>query len=210
LISDLEQGTRPEIPSADVCIVGAGAAGIVLAVELARRGQRVVILEGGGLGEENESQNLYRSEITGLNHEGIHAGRHRLYGGSTTKWGGQILELFDDDFEAHPWIQGSGWPLRKKMLEPYYARALALEGLAGVTIDDLAVWREARADSPDLSANLIPFFSRWCREPNFTRLFGPVLAASQNLQVCLHANACEMLLGGDGESIRGLRVRTLS
>jgi choline dehydrogenase-like flavoprotein len=210
LISDLEQSTRPETRRADVCIVGAGAAGIALAVELSRGGRHVALLESGGLGEEDKTQNLYRSEIVGLKHEGIHFGRHRLYGGSTTKWGGQILELFDDDFEAHSWIKGSGWPIRKKVLEPYYARALALEGLGQATTNDLDVWREAGLEPPDLSASLASFFSRWCREPNFTRLFGRVLASEENLQVYLHANACEMLLAEDGESIRGVRVRTLS
>jgi len=140
LINDLQEyaSGRASLP-ADVCLIGAGAAGIALAVELSRSGQRVVLLEGGGLGEEEESQKLYRSEIAGLKHEGIHAGRHRLYGGSTTKWGGQILELFDDDFEVRSWIGGSGWPMGKKTLEPYYARALELEGLGEVTRDDAEV-----------------------------------------------------------------------
>jgi choline dehydrogenase-like flavoprotein len=211
LISDLEKSASDyaSLP-ADVCIVGAGAAGIALAVELSRSGKRVVLLEGGGLGEEEASQNLYRSEIAGLKHEGIHSGRHRLYGGSTTKWGGQILELFDDDFEAHSWIKGSGWPLRKKALEPYYARALALEGLNQVTMNDRDVWREVGLEPPDLSANLTAFFSRWCPEANFTRLFGRVLATEENLRVYLHANACEMLLAEDGETIRGVRTRALS
>jgi 2-polyprenyl-6-methoxyphenol hydroxylase-like FAD-dependent oxidoreductase len=48
LIRDLERETPARGERADVCIAGAGAAGIVLAVELARMGKRVTLLEGGG------------------------------------------------------------------------------------------------------------------------------------------------------------------
>lgn len=56
MIRDLVQDAPNASDSADVCIVGAGAAGIVLAVELTRQGKRVVVLEGGGRDVEEESQ----------------------------------------------------------------------------------------------------------------------------------------------------------
>ena len=210
MINDLEQGARPDLPQPDVCIIGAGAAGIALAVELSRGGQHVALLESGGRREERETQDLYRSEIGGLPHEGIHLGRHRIYGGSTTKWSGQILELSDDDFQPRSWIKGSGWPVSKEALKPYYARALALEGLGEATTSDRDVWRQVRLDPPQVSASLPSFLSRWCREPDFTRLFSSVLSSDEKIQVHLHANACEILLAEDGQSIRGIRARTLS
>ena len=93
MIRDLIESTPAPGDRADVCIVGAGAAGILLAVELARHGRRVVMLEGGGEDIEQASQDTYRSEIAGLRHHGIHDGRFRAIGGSTTRWGGQILSL---------------------------------------------------------------------------------------------------------------------
>ncbi len=45
-IRQLPDGSRIE---SDVCIVGAGAAGITLARDLARRGRKVCLLESGGL-----------------------------------------------------------------------------------------------------------------------------------------------------------------
>jgi 2-polyprenyl-6-methoxyphenol hydroxylase-like FAD-dependent oxidoreductase len=44
----------------EVCIVGAGAAGITLAIELAGQPFRVLVLESGGLDFEADSQSLYR------------------------------------------------------------------------------------------------------------------------------------------------------
>ena len=55
-------GSRIE---ADVCIVGAGAAGITMARELRRRPLRVVVLESGGLEPDRATRSLSRGEVTG-------------------------------------------------------------------------------------------------------------------------------------------------
>ncbi len=171
----------------DVCIVGAGAAGIILAVELKRLGRRVLLLEGGGPEVEADSQELYRSEVTPVHeHRGIHTGRFRVHGGTTRKWGGQILELDELDFTRRDWVPGSGWPVSKAQLQPFYERALAREGLAGVLRNDAEVWRAIGMGSPELSG-LEPYFSRWCPEPDFSRLHRAELE-SEATAVWLHAN----------------------
>ena len=116
MIRDLLQSQPEPAATADVCIVGAGAAGIVLAVDLVRQGKSVLLLEGGGSEIEDSSQDPYVSEVTGHPHRGIHTGRFRAKGGTTTKWGGQILELDAADFERRAWIDGSGWPFPKSEL----------------------------------------------------------------------------------------------
>src|SRR5262245_66292362 len=50
----------------DVCIVGAGAAGISLALEWAASSHSVLLLEGGGFQYEPAMQDLYRGAIIGL------------------------------------------------------------------------------------------------------------------------------------------------
>ena len=49
--------------STDICIVGAGAAGITIALKLAEAGVAVVLLESGGLNEENDTQALYQGQV---------------------------------------------------------------------------------------------------------------------------------------------------
>jgi choline dehydrogenase-like flavoprotein len=191
---------RPQI-----CIVGAGAAGICLAVELAQRGKSVMLLEGGGRDIEDAAQEPYRSEVVGHVHRGIHSGRFRAHGGTTTRWGGQILELNTEDFERRDWIPDSGWPLSHAQLEPFYKRALAFEGLANVIEDDAAVWRALGLPAPSFTP-MQSYLTRWCPEPNFARLHRTPLETSANLQVWLHANVVELLMEGD--AVRALRYRT--
>ena len=207
MIRDLIAEQTFEGPPADVCIVGAGAAGIVLAVSLARQGKRVLLLEGGGIEHEDESQELYQSELSGLHHTGVHVGRFRTMGGSTTRWGGQILELDAIDFEQRPWVADSGWPFLKSELDSYYARAIQMEGLGSSTLDDGAVWREIGVAEPTFP-DFQTFFSRWCPETNFADLFQAELANNPLIEVWVHANAVAPVM--EGAVVRAVRARTLA
>ena len=207
MIHDLLNETPPSDFVADVCIAGAGAAGITLAVEFARKGKKVLLLEGGGATREDSSQALYDSEIAGLPHKGIHTGRIRVKGGTTVRWGGQILELSSSDFTSRPGVPESGWPFSKTELTSYYEQALHLEGLAKVQRSDEGVWQDMGlpfTQFPDLDA----YLSRWCPEPNFARLHHKALTTHPNIHLWLHANAIELLTEGDTGT--GLRTRTLS
>jgi len=191
---------RPQI-----CIVGAGAAGICLAVELAKQGKSVMVLEGGGRDIEDAAQEPYRSEVVGHVHRGIHTGRFRAHGGTTTRWGGQILELNAEDFERRDWIPASGWPISHAELEPFYRRALDFEGLGGVDRNDADVWKSLGLSEPSFP-DLQSYLTRWCPEPNFARLHARTLESTDNLRIWLHANAVELIL--EDEIVRALRVRT--
>src|SRR5215471_7527483 len=123
MIIDLERTNPADVISShfDVCIVGAGAAGIVLAVELVKRGKRIVVAESGGLRRwERRTQALNKSHVVGLPHTGIHAGRFRALGGTTRTWAGQTMELQEIDFLQRDWVPGSGWPFAKSELASAY------------------------------------------------------------------------------------------
>jgi choline dehydrogenase-like flavoprotein len=209
VILDLQNSETVVPRHTSVCIAGAGAAGICLAVELARAGVSVTLLESGGTGDEAATQALYSSANTGLRHRGIHEGRFRVLGGSTTRWAGQILELDPHIFDDRPWVPNGGWPIDKGALSAYYRRALELEGLASSHPDDESVWRDIRCAAPQFGEELVPYFSKWCPEPNFARLHGEKLRESKKINVYLHANVCEILLTEGHQAIHGLVCRTL-
>src|SRR4051812_36163784 len=99
MIFDLHtNGALTDLES-DVCIIGSGAAGLAVATELGNTALSVVVLEGGGEQFEDATQKLYDVEIDGSAYTGAHDGRFRVFGGSTTRWGGQALPLTSLDFE---------------------------------------------------------------------------------------------------------------
>jgi choline dehydrogenase-like flavoprotein len=207
VIRDLLEAIPKRAIVADVCVVGAGAAGIALAVELRRAGKSVILLEGGGAEVEALAQEPYASEVAALAHRGIHNGRFRAKGGTTTRWGGQILELEDWDFAQRGWIAGSGWPFAKATLQPFYQQALELEGVDGAIAADAEVWRELGVPEPSFAV-MQSYLSRWCPEPNFARLHGAALAQDDGLQVWLHTNVTALEF--ENETAVSVRARTQS
>ncbi|HET9087964.1 MAG TPA: GMC family oxidoreductase [Acidobacteriaceae bacterium] len=209
MIFDLESvASLPEFV-ADVCVVGAGVAGLVLSAELVRQGKRVLLIESGGTEPEAAVQNLNACFYTGQPRRTAHAGHCRVLGGTSTAWGGQILELTDGELASRTWVPGSGWPFSKAELKPYYERALIAEGLSSAVQRDEEVWQQMKADPPPLGKELEAYFTRWCPEPNFARLYGEALNSSK-LCVLLHATASAMLLSPDGARVEGVRARTCS
>lgn len=110
----------------DVCIVGAGAAGITLARELIGAPFRVCLLESGGYEPDPATQALYRGEVEGPPHWTLDTARLRYFGGTTNHWTGWCRALAPICFEERAWVPDSGWPIPRSELEPYWARAASL------------------------------------------------------------------------------------
>ena len=107
----------------DICIIGAGAAGIALAQEFAGLDMRVSILESGGREFDAETQQLGTGRNIGTPYFPLDAARLRYFGGTTNHWGGLCRPSNAIDFESRSWVPDSGWPLTKAELQPYYERA---------------------------------------------------------------------------------------
>ena len=74
----------------DICIIGAGPAGITIAKELDGKGIRVVLLESGDLEYDDDIQALAQGEIGGRPYFDLDATRLRYFGGSSNHWGGSL------------------------------------------------------------------------------------------------------------------------
>jgi choline dehydrogenase-like flavoprotein len=111
----------------DICIIGAGAAGIAMALQFTGDGQEVLLLESGGLEPERATQDLYAGSVAD---ERLHSPpdryRQRRFGGTTTIWGGRCMPLDPIDFEYRDYVPHSGWPIDRSALTPHYIHANAL------------------------------------------------------------------------------------
>jgi len=193
----------------DICIVGAGAAGIPLALALRGQPCRVVLLESGTERPEPKTQALYRGPNTGREYFTLDGSRVRTFGGSTHRWGGWCRALDAVDFTARPWVAESGWPFGLDELEEYFRQARALCQLP-VTNGDLdhgppLPGRPRLPVAPHLQTILYEFSPP-------TR-FGPTyradLARGDNLTVYLSANVVALEGGEHGGPARTALVRTI-
>jgi choline dehydrogenase-like flavoprotein len=205
-----------ELPSgqqfeSDLCIVGGGIAGLVLADALRGSGRCVDLLEAGGAGEEADSQALYDAEMAGVPHLGTTQGRFRVYGGSSTHWGGQLLPLAPHDFQRRPHVPDSGWPLDHAELSLYIHRCEDLLG-ANHAPYNASLIDQLPAPGPRLSdPDLQPRFSKWApfSRRNVATTLGARCEADPHTRVFLHAGVTELNLEASGCRVQALTVRTL-
>ena len=116
----LENASRIE---GDICIVGAGAAGISMALEWINTPYKVILLEGGGFEYDEQVQELYAGRTTGQRYYPLQSSRLHYFGGTTGHWAGMCSTFEPIDFIKRDWVEHSGWPIRREELDPFYARA---------------------------------------------------------------------------------------
>lgn len=142
---DIPTGT---VVPTQVCVIGSGPAGITVAWELQKAGVQVVLVEGSrewSTYEESwpDKYQLYKGETAGLFksnepeflvlpyqfHQHPAWERERIFGGTSTHWGGQSRPEDPIDLTARP--NFPGWPITRGELDPFYARASELCNLHG-------------------------------------------------------------------------------
>ena len=71
----------------DICIVGAGVAGITIALEWMNTSYKVILLEGGGFDYDPKVQELYDGKLTGQRYYPMISSRLHYFGGTSGHWG---------------------------------------------------------------------------------------------------------------------------
>lgn len=211
MIVDFENEQQAEPFSADVCVIGAGAAGITLARALMHAGFEVVLLESGGLDQEDRTDELMRGVSSGFTYYPLHEARLRFFGGTTSIWGGRCAELNEIDFEKRSWVPYSGWPIGKEDLAPYYERARSLLELGPFPADD-AVWGAHRLTRPGFDPGKIGY-GVWqfdTKADRFAASRAGDLFRSDRITIVLHASVTALQAGNDGQSIESVRFTSLA
>ncbi len=199
---------------ATVCIIGAGVAGITLALEMERLGINTCVLESGGLKPDNETRDLYRGEDIGLPYQFSDGCRSRFLGGSSNCWGGWCRPLDPWDFEKRDYIPFSGWPINLNDLMPYYRRTHELLKLGPHNFDP-AYWASqiGRSDVRRLplpTGKVRDTISQFSPPVRFGKLYRKNLADAQHVRVFLHANVLDIETKNTPQTVSGVRVATLN
>jgi choline dehydrogenase-like flavoprotein len=210
MIEDFNQFADGSSVAADICIIGAGAAGIAIAREFLGTQRKIVVLEGGGFDPEPDSQKLFESDVIGLPHASIHDGRARILGGTTSLWGGQALRFDSFDFQERSWVPYSGWPISREALNPYYDRAERILNLgASIPIERLCASFGIEPPAFD-PAKLRVECSRWSPKPNFGTAYREDLRAAPNITILLHSNATAIVTSEAASTIEKIEFKTLA
>jgi len=213
MIIDARQLPQGYTIKSDICIVGAGAAGITLAHELRNKGMEIALLESGGMKFESDTQDLYKGEVVCLDYHGpLDQYRQRRFGGTTTVWGGRCAPFDEIDFEFRPHVPHSGWPISKQDLDLYYERAHAYCELGAYTYDVRdALSNVEKFMIPGFESEIVSVDKLWRFSPpiNFGKSYSDTLKRSSNIKVYLHANCLKILTNREGTSVSSLKIASL-
>ena len=191
----------------DVCIIGAGAAGITLARELAGTKARVVLLEAGGDDYSNDSQRYYAGRSVGREYLDLTQCRLRYFGGTTNHWDGWCLPLDDIDFQPRPGLPHCGWPIDAATLAPFYRRAATVCELPR---DDFRpdTWgiNSGNVPAPFAGPQFVAKIIQQSPPTRFGERYRQDLLAADNIDIYLHAPVVNIAANDAGTAVRHLTI----
>ena len=197
---DLNAGATIE---ADVCIVGAGAAGITLARDLMDTGLAVALVEGGGLDESAESQALYAGRNVGLPYDGLEHCRQRFFGGTTNGWAGWCRPLDDADFDA--------WPIAATDMRPWYLKAHRTCEIGAFEYDADAIAQRLNMPQLPVDPTLAQTVLYQISPPTrFGQVYRTEVERAQDVSVFLNCNLTAIEVSEPGDRVVALRCATLT
>lgn len=210
MLIDLEKSADDVALEAEVCIVGAGAAGVALARDLMRAGRDVCLLEGGGMDYEHATQNLFDGKNIGMEYYDLDHARLRFFGGTTNIWGGRNIPLDPIDFEKRDWVPHSGWPIKYDDLLDYYRIAHDFLELGRFDYE-AANWQALGLRPIGFDTNKIA--TRFWRFDELAERFNSRrsddLINSGNVRIVLHANAVGLQASDNATSVTRLHASSL-
>jgi choline dehydrogenase-like flavoprotein len=188
----------------DVCIIGAGPAGITLALELASNNRRIVVFESGGFEFSAQTQRLFDGEVTEQGFIPLDADRLRFLGGATNHWSGSCRPFDPSEFV--------GWPFEITALENYYRRSQQILQLGPYSYDPRD-WITEQTPLLDFGTSA-RFENRMFQYSSPAMRFGVAyrteLQNADNVSVYLHANLIDIETNRSASEVSGVALACLN
>jgi choline dehydrogenase-like flavoprotein len=202
----------------DICIVGAGAAGLAMAKRLIGSSSTVLLLASGYASDrgrpEATRQNIYKGTVGDFlkRVDPIFLDRSRLhmYGGTTNHFGFWSRPLDAIDFKSRPGYRAASWPLDSAELTPYYHDAHHFGRFGPFNYEDMAFWERvlyARSFAPQPGDSLQGAIMHAQYDESlhdFQVQFGAELRAASNITVLFNAHLLTIESSADKNHVTGL------
>ena len=186
----------------DICIVGAGAAGLAMAKRLIGTSRRVLVLASGLADDkgrpEAQRQSIYKGTVGDFLQKVdpvfLHRSRLHMYGGTTNHFGFWSRPLDEIDLRPRPGYRRASWPISSDELAGYYANAHHFGRFGPFNYDDMPFWERvlyARCFPTQAQDELTGAIMHAQYEEDlhdFQVQFGDELSASSNVTILFNAN----------------------
>jgi len=210
MLIDLQKSTHDVSLEAEVCVVGAGAAGVALARDLMNAGRDVVLLEGGGMDYEEDTQSLFEGKNVGMEYYDLDHSRLRFFGGTTNIWGGRSVPLDPIDFEKRDWVPHSGWPITLDDLQDYYRIAHDSLELGEYDYEE-DIWEKLQLSPIGFDPEKIA--TRFWRFDDLAERFNSRrsddLINAENVRIVLHANTVALQATENAAGVTHLDAKSM-
>lgn len=167
----------------DVCIIGAGAAGITLALELGNNGKNVILCEAGDFNFNEDLQSTYKGEISSDPYLPLDKARLKFYGGSTNHWAGWCRPFEVIDFKRYYLGKHYIWPIDYLDLLQYRDKACQILEIPNVF----------ELNENYLNTHIREVDFQFSPPVRFNPKFNDKLAKSNNISVLLNANLIDLI-----------------
>ena len=196
-------------------MVGAGPAGISLALGLIGRGLRVTLVESGAFEHDPHVQELSTGDVRSDDYAAgaLRDGRRRQFGGTTNLWAyrtepgsgrryARSLPPEEIDFEGRGDADGAGWPFAVKDIAPFLERAQHIWN-GGPFDYSVATWGD-EATPPLRSPRemLVTKMSQHGPRDVFTLRYRDDLLAAENVTILVQCTAVDLEWEASSHAVR--------
>jgi choline dehydrogenase-like flavoprotein len=190
MIRDLSTCVDDQTVDADVCVVGGGIAGLIVAHRIRRYGRSVLVLESGGRADPGGIDPLNNVLLEAQPYRGATHGRARGLGGTSTRWGGALIPFLREDLAARFFLGLEAWPFDFDDVAPFFSEAEHFFGLDDTSYEEavLDIWRSPGA-FPRADQDMLLRFAKWphFKKRNVATLLRPRLDEDTGMVIWLNA-----------------------
>lgn len=209
---DARADGHPELIRGNICVIGAGAAGITLARKLAETHSGILLIEAGGLDIDGRTQALYAGRQLGLRYFDLASCRLRYFGGTTNHWSGYCRANDPIDYEGRPELGLPAWPFGHEALAPYILEAGRSLGIEPDAFDPAGVISRAGVPATQMadphSQILQTKIFQLASEIRLGKTWRDTISSSPNLTAWLNLNITHVQLNPEASQVSHLEAAT--